>query len=178
MLSDRFDTAVDHLQQQAQARQTARNARDAFIVANWPVIDAAFAAMIANVTGVHPRLAVVSTLVTDVFTGHAFPTLDKTVTTVVSTLYGSPERVQFTPALESVDTNQFGVIRVDVAGFTPSIGNGGSPQGARFRSLLERGVILEGQDHASTSLKIDDHYEPLTAELLEGFLAALLVRTD
>jgi len=175
MLSDRFATALDQLQEKAADRQAARDERDAFIVANWPVLDTEFADMVVDVVGAHPRLAVVAALVTDTFTGHSFTTLDKTVTTVISTLYGTAERVVFTPALEFVDANQFGVIRVDVDGFTPSL-NGGI-QGARFKSLLDRGVIMEGQAHASLSYKSNDHYEPLTAQLLEDFLAALFVRT-
>jgi len=178
MLADRFRVVQQELQDDAAARAGERAARDAFIAAQFPVLDAAFNALVDEATGAHPRLAVVRTPVTDPFTNRGFASLDKTVTDVRSTLYGPLEQVRFTPGLESVDPEQFGIIRVATEGLTPKLGGGGG-QGAPLRAMLERGIVMRGREApGSLGVALGNEVRPLTAELLESFLAALFIRTE
>jgi hypothetical protein len=175
MLADRFVEAVDKLEADAAAVEEARAARDAFIEANFPALDQAFVNMVQAVTGTHSRLAVFMTPVIDTFTNRGFTSLTKTVVEIRSTLYGPIERVTFTPALEAVSPNQFGVIRVETEGTATQFG--ADEDAALFKSLLDRGVVMEGQETASLSVVSGETYEPLTAGVLEDFLARLFIRT-
>jgi hypothetical protein len=174
MLADRFAEAVDKLQADAAAQEEARAARDSFIEVNFPLLDQAFVAMVRAATGTHPRLAVSTTTVIDTFVNRAFTSLTKTVVEIRSTLYGPIERVTFTPALDAVAPTQFGVIRADAEGAAVV---GADEEAVLFKSLLERGVVMEGQEVASLSVLNGESYVPLTADLLENFLARLFIRT-
>ncbi|HYJ78716.1 MAG TPA: hypothetical protein VEW03_03865, partial [Longimicrobiaceae bacterium] len=147
-----------------------------FIPVQFPAMDAAFNGLVDAATGVHPRLSVVRTTLTDTFTNRGFASLNKTVTDVRSTLYGPLEQVRFTPALEAVDAGQFGIIRVETEGLTPRLPAGAGA--AAQRAMLERGIVMRGIDAPSLGVPADGEVQPLTAALLEGFLAALLIRTD
>src|SRR5262245_34650857 len=97
MLAEGFEEALQRLAEEAEARDQARAARDAFIEAQFPLLDAAFVQMAREATGIHPRLAVVAVPVVETFTGRGFTALSKTVVEVRSTLYGAVESVRFTP---------------------------------------------------------------------------------
>ncbi|MGH7393924.1 MAG: hypothetical protein ACREM3_31365 [Candidatus Rokuibacteriota bacterium] len=175
MLAERFEETLVRTQNEATERQQARSSRDDFIGVQFPRLDAAFVAMVRDVTGTHPRLAVVTTPVTETFTGRGFATLTRTVIEVRSTLYGAVEGVRFTPGLESIALDQFGVIKVGLDNLTPSfVANGTGPL---FRSMVDRGVLMRGATAAGLVVARDTGFEPLTSTLLEAFLTALFVRT-
>lgn len=174
MLATKFQETLAKLQADAVARQQALAQRDAFIQAQFPVLDAAFSAMVSRVCGSHPRLAVIKTAVTDTVTNHTFTTLSKTVIEVRSTLYGPLEVVTFTPALEAIAPDQFAVIRATTAGLTVT----GEGFASALKSLLDRGVLMRGKTSAGLVLAKGDGFEPLTDALLESFLAALFIRTS
>jgi hypothetical protein len=176
MLADQFQEVQQELQDDDAERAAARAARDAFIAAQFPAMNTAFNGLVDEATGVHPRLSVVRTPLTDTYTNRGFASLNKTVTDVRSTLYGPLEQVRFTPALESVDPGQFGVIRVETAGMEPRLPAG--PGAAAFRAILQRGIVMRGTDAASLGVPVEGAVQPLTDELLEDFLAALFIRTD
>lgn len=176
MLADRFTTELTRLQTRDTERLQARNARDTFIQAQFPVMDTAFSDLVTAATGQHVRLSVIRTTVTDTFTGHLFATLNKTVIELRSTLYGSIEKLRFTPALESVAVDQFGVIKVATEDLPVALG--ASDQLPLFQSMLDRGVLMRGRDAAHLVVARDNTFVELTGALLEDFLTALFVRTD
>lgn len=175
MLAERFRETLQRLGSVETERRAVRAARDQVIAARFPALDAAFVAMVRSVTGIHPRLAVVTTPTADTFTGRGFATLDRTIVEVRSTLYGAVEGVRFTPALEAVAQDQFGVIRVTLDNATAAFPANG--QGALLRSVLDRGVLMRGTDSASLVVATATGFEPLTPELLEAFLTGVFVRT-
>lgn len=175
MLAERFRETLQRLEGVEAERRATRAARDQFIAAHFPTLDAAFVGMVRSVTGIHPRLAVVTTPVTDIFTGRGFATLDRTVVEVRSTLYGSVQSARFTPGLEAVAPDQFGAIRVTLADATAAFPANG--QGALLRSILDRGVLMRGAEDASLVVATPTGFEPLAPELLEAFLTGVFVRT-
>lgn len=172
MLSDLFQQEETRLAQRAARVQAQRAARDAFIVAVFPVLDAAFAGLVDTTVGADPKLTVTHTPATDTFTNHTFVSLNKTITNVKSTLYGTAENVLFTPSLESIDADQFAVIRIttDLPGVaTEDLGSG-------FADMLRRGILMRGKTIASLVAPENGNFVTLTSDLLEGFLAALFIR--
>lgn len=176
MLAERFDEALEALAAAAAEREQARNERDEFIEEKFPELDAAFSNMVTAVTGNHPKLAVIKTVVTDTFTGRGFATLNKTVIDVRSTLYGPVEEVRFTPALESVDVDQFGVVRIATQGLRPSMGSGLAA--ALLESMLKRGILMRGSESAHLVVAEGERLEELVPQQLEDFLTALFIRTS
>ena len=175
MLADKFKTTFDALQAKAAKDQAARLDRDKVIQSKFPALDAAFSKLVDGATGSHPRLAVVKTPVTDTFTNRGFTTLDKTVIEIRSTLYGPLERVVCTPGLESVDPDQFGVIKV--AAHDVQAKPGGGESAIRAKSILERGVLMRGTTEAQLCIAIGSNYEPLSSQAIEDFLEGLFIRT-
>lgn len=176
MLAERFQELIEARAAEAEERQEARQARDAFIKLQFEALDQAFADLVVAVTGSHPRLSVVSTAVTEAIANRHFATLDKTVTEVHSTLYGTLEQVRFFPALEFVETDQFGAIRVTTEDVPAAFGTDG--QAALHKAMLKRGILMRGQASAHLVVKTQDGFAPLTADLLESFLARLFIRTE
>lgn len=172
MLSSLFQQEETRLALRAASVQAQRAARDAFIVAQFPVLDAAFAGLVDTTVGTDPKLTVTHTPATDTFTNHTFVSLNKTITNVQSTLYGTAENVLFTPSLESLDPDEFAVISIttdvpDVA--TESL----EPA---FADILRRGFLMRGKTSASLVAPDNGNFVTLTPNLLEGFLAALFIR--
>ena len=174
MLSDRFQQETARRASQTAATQQARNVRDAFIVAQWPLLDAAFAAMVDAAVGTEAHLLTTHAPATDHFTNHTFLSLNKTITTVQSTLNGAPEKVTFTPSLESKDADQFGVIRIATDGLPYSITS--DPGAQVFADMLQRGILMKGKTTSSLVVPDGSNFMALSKELLEGFLAALFIR--
>ena len=174
MLSDLFQQELARLASQSASVQQQRNARDAFIVAQFPLLDASFAAMVDSTLGLDSHLTVTHTPATDHFTDHSFTTLNKTITAVQSTLYGSPETVTFTPALQSLDAAQFGVISVTTDGLPNSIVT--DPGGPIFSTLLQRGIWMRGTSVGSLVVPNGSTFTAFNGGLLENFLGALFIR--
>lgn len=175
MLSDRFQGEMARMANQAAGTQQQRDARDAFIQTQFPFQDTAFANMVDGTIGKDSHLSVTRTQATDHFTNHSFATLNKTITAVQSTLYGMPEIVTFTPALESRDADQFGVIRITADGLPDSIV--ADPGSLIFAAMMKRGVLMRGKTTASLMVPDGSNFTPLNSGLLENFLVALFIRS-
>jgi hypothetical protein len=137
MLAERFTTAEAGMQQQAQEDADRRAARDEFIRVQYPLMNQRFATMVNAATGSHPRLQIARGVVTEVFSGRGFASLDNTQTEIRSTLYGPPEIVRFVSALESVVDGQFGVLRLTLENLKPRFKT--DAEGLLFQSLLTSG---------------------------------------
>ncbi|MBZ5523737.1 MAG: hypothetical protein LAP21_16005 [Acidobacteriia bacterium] len=174
MLSQQFQQETARRATQSAATQQARAARDAFIVVQWPLLDAAFAALVDSAVGTEAHLSITHTPATDNFTNHTFASLNKTITAVQSTLNGAPETVTFTPALESIDPDQFGVIRITTDGLPYSITT--DPGAQVFADMLKRGILMRGKTTSSLVAPDGSNFMTLNAELVEGLLAALFIR--
>jgi hypothetical protein len=175
MLSDLFQQELARLASQSASVQQQRNARDAFIVVQFPLLDASFAGTVDSTIGHDSHLTVTHIPATDHFTNHTFTTLNKTITAVQSTLYGSPETVTFTPALQSLDSAQFGVISVATDALPDSVvADSGEPL---FTALLQQGIWMRGSTVGSLVIPYGANFTAFSGELLENFLAALFIRS-
>ena len=174
MLSDRFQQETARRASQSAATQQKRADRDAFIVAQWTLLDTALASLVDSTVGAEGHLSITHTPATDTFTNHTFVSLNKTVTTVQSTLNGAPEKLTFTPSLESIDPDQFGVVRITTDGLPYSIT--ADPGAQVFADMLKRGILMRGKTTSSLVVPDGSNFLTLSGDLLEGFLAALFIR--
>jgi len=172
MLSALFQQEENRLALRAASVQAQRAARDAFIVAQFPLLDTAFASLVDTTVGTDPKLIVTHTPATDTFTNHTFATLNRTITNVRSTLYGTAENVLFTPSLESIDADEFAVIRITTD--LPDVAT--QNLDSAFADILRRGILMRGKTTASLVAPQNGNFVTLTSDLLEGFLAALFIR--
>lgn len=175
MLSDLFQQETARRAAQAALTQQARNDRDAFIVVQWPLMDTAFSNLVDSTVGTDSHLSVTHTPATDNFTNHTFVSLNKTITAVQSTLNGAPETVTFTPFLQSIATDQFGVIKITTDGLPDAIV--ADPGAQIFADMLSQGILMRGKTTSSLVAPDGGNFTNLTADLLQGFLAALFIRT-
>jgi hypothetical protein len=174
MLSDQFREEIARRAARKQSTHQQRAQRDAFIQTQWPLMDKAFADLVDATVGTEAHLSMTHTPATDNFTNHSFVTLDKTITAVRSTLNLSPETVTFTPFLETIEPDQFGVIRIQGDGLPYSIL---ADRGAAvFAGMLKRGILMRGKTQSSLVVPDGANFLDLNAELLEGFLSALFLR--
>jgi len=173
MLSALFQQELTRLAQHAANVQARRAVRDAFIQAQFPLLDTAFATMVDTTVGSEAHLTVTHTPATDTFTNHTFVSLNKTITNVQSILYGTPENVLFTPSLESIDPDEFAVIRITTDGL-PKVAT--ENLGPVFADMLRRGILMRGKTAASLVAPDQGNFIPLNADVLQGFLAALFIR--
>jgi hypothetical protein len=171
MLADLFQDVITSRNQANAATNEARAQRDAFIQLEFPVLDAAFAALVDTAVGVGPLLAVTHTAATDVVSNRTFVSLNKTITQVQSTLYGPAETVQFTPGLSFVYPNQFGVIAVTKDGGPDMSGD------PRVADVLNIGLVMSGTTKAAIVAPQGVNFTPVTAAFLQNLLAAMLIRT-
>lgn len=175
MLSDQFQQETARRALQAAATQKARNDRDAVIVVQWPLLDTAFAAMVDAAVGTEPHLTITHTPAVDNFTNHTFASLNKTITAVKSTLNGAPETVTFTPFLESIATDQFGVIKITTDGLPDSIV--ADPGAQIYADMMKRGILMKGKTKSSLVVPDGGNFLTLNKDIVEGLLAGLFIRT-
>jgi hypothetical protein len=174
MLSDLFQQETARRASQAADTQAKRAARDAFIVVQWPLLDAAFTSLVSSIVGTEGHLSITTAPATDHFTNHTFASLNKTITTVKSTLNGSAEQVTFTPFLESIDADQFGVIRITTDGLPDAIT--ADPGEQIFADMLTRGILMRGKTAGSLVVPDGSNFLTLNGDLLVRLLAALFIR--
>jgi len=82
--------------------------------------------------------------------------------------------VTFTPALQSLDAAQFGVISVTTDGLPNSIVT--DPGGPIFSTLLQRGIWMRGTSVGSLVVPNGSTFTAFNGGLLENFLGALFIR--
>jgi hypothetical protein len=174
MLSDLFQQETARRASQAADTQAKRAARDTFIAAQWPLLDAAFAALVDSSVGTEGHLSITHLPATDHFTNHSFGSLNKTITTVKATLNASAEHVTFTPFLESIAPDQFGVIRITTDGLPYAIT--ADPGEQIFADMLTRGILMRGKTAGSLVVPDGSNFLTLNGDLLVGLLAALFIR--
>jgi hypothetical protein len=176
MLADTFIEVLEARQEEAQAGQQARDERDDFIEQTFEQLDQQFSDLIDQATGVHALLAVVKSPVTETITNRNFATLDKTIIEVRSTLNAKLEIVRFTPALQFLHRDQFGVVEIETIDVPEPAGQEGAA--AEFKSM-KAGIVMRGQEAGSLvipSVDAGNGFEDLTAERLESFLETAFVR--
>lgn len=175
MLAERFDEVLKKRAEETAQQARSRATRDQFVKTKFGELDTAFASMVEAVIGNHSKLVLVKTLLTDTITTRTFPSLDKTVIELRSTLNGPVEKVVFTPALEFATEGQFGVIAVESEGIRIDLG--GDKQTPALKSILKRGLVMRGKKYASLGIEVGKQFKVLKEEVLEDFLARLFIRS-
>lgn len=176
MLATTFQAILDQREARNRERAEASAARDAFIAEQFPRLLTGFGTSLVAVTGQHARLAlnVIATPVT--YTDRGFASLDQARYELKSTLYDRDETIRFIPELESVHSNQFGVIRVETEGLGAVLTVAAADD--IHESLLEHGILMRGDTAAELAVKIGETTASLTDEDIEAFLTVLLVRSS
>jgi hypothetical protein len=155
------------------ARQAQRLERDAFIQAQFPLLNDRLIELVEEAVGLHSRLAVSTTPMVETVVGRSFATLDKSSVRVAATLNGVAQSVSFTPRLDFSQADQFGA--VDCA-----IDFGYQPRRARRDALAARllagGVQMIGKTSAHLMFQGSAGPVELAPGLLEAALVALLLR--
>jgi len=155
------------------ARAAERVARDAFIVAQFPLMNNLLASQIMAAVGSHSRLVVTSTVQTLVVSGRSFASLPQPVVNLVATVDTVPLTITFTPDLDFRFTDQFGRITC-AASFDAKLRR--SRAAAIARTLLDDGIQMRGTSSASLLILIDGAWVELSLSHLQDAFAALLLR--
>lgn len=157
----------------AAARAAERATRDAFIVAQFPVLNALLEELIRSAVGLHSRLIVTATPQTLAVTGRSFASLPQQIVNVAATIDTTTVNLTFTPTLEFRATDQFG--RIDcVADFDAALRR--SRAAAIAQSLLTDGIQMRGTTSAHLVISIAGAWTELSASHLEDASVALLLR--
>jgi hypothetical protein len=82
--------------------------------------------------------------------------------------------VTFTPFLESIDADQFGVIRITTDGLPDAIT--ADPGEQIFADMLTRGILMRGKTAGSLVVPDGSNFLTLNGDLLVRLLAALFIR--
>jgi hypothetical protein len=164
---------LDSQAARATARQADRLSRDAFIQAQFPVLNARLLELLTDAVGQHSRLAIATTPVVENVIGRSFTTLNETAVRVTATLEGAAQTVAFTPRLEFRGSDQFGAVdcTVDFA-FAPRR----SRRDAIAASLLAYGVQMIGTTSAHLMLTTAQGPVEAGVSAFESALVALLLR--
>lgn len=172
-LAVQLQSYLDSQAARAAARQAQRLSRDAFILAQFPVLNARLLELVTDAVGQHSQLSLATTPLVENVTGRSFATLNKTAIRVTAALGGAPQTVAFMPRLEFRAVDQFGAVdcTIDFA-YAPRR----SRRDAIAASLLAHGAQMSGA--TSAHLMLTSAGGPIEADVstLESALAALLLR--
>jgi hypothetical protein len=166
----------EHLEARAAleaARQAARAERDAFILVQFPLLNARLLELVAEAVGLHSRIAIGAVPTVEPVVGRSFTTLARTAVHVAATLDGVVRTVSLTPRLDFTEPDQFGAVDCSLD-FTYRARR--SRGDALAASLLAHGVQMKGSASAHLVLQAAAGPVELGAGLLESALAALLLR--
>jgi hypothetical protein len=154
-------------------RQAARLARDTFILAQFPLLNARLAGLVSEAVGLHSRLAVTHVAMVETVVGRTFAALPKNAVRVAAALDGVPRTVIFTPRLEFGAPGQFGAVdcTLDFA-YRPRR----SRADDLARRLLEGALRMSGTASAHLMLHAGGDPVELAPGHIESALAALLLR--
>lgn len=172
-LATQLESFVTAQQAKDAARQVERAARDAFIQAQFPLLNARLLELVASTVGLHSRLAITTLPLIETVTGRSFATLNKTAVTVTAQVGLAPASVSFTPRLDFRLPGQFGAIdcSIDFV-FRPRQ----SRAEQRAARLLANGVQMQGKTAAFLMVDEPGGRVELSAAFVESTLAALLLR--
>jgi hypothetical protein len=155
------------------ARQAQRLERDAFIQAQFPLLNARLIELIGEAVGLHSRLAVSTAPMVETVVGRSFESLNKTAVSVAATVEGTAQSVALTPRLDFREPDQFGALdcAIDFS-YRPRR----SRKDAVAAALLAGGVQMKGTTSAHLMLAARGAPVELSPALLEAAFAALLLR--
>lgn len=151
-------------QAKADARDAERAARDAFILAQFPLLGARFDTLLRTALGIDSRVTVTVVPLVHPVVGRSFPTLPVDTWVVRSLFNGAPQTVTFTPRLDFREPDQFGLIECAID-FASAPGHGRRDQIAQ--ALLRSGVQLRGKTVGNLQLPVAGSLRTLGAEDLE-----------
>jgi hypothetical protein len=155
------------------ARQAQRLERDAFIQAQFPVLNARLIELLGDAVGLHSRLAVSTTPMVETVVGRSFATLNKSSVRVAAALNGAAQSVSFTPRLDFSQAEQFGAVDCTVDfDYRPRR----SRKDALAAELLAGGVQMIGRTSAHLMFQGSGGPVELSPGLLEAALVAMLLR--
>jgi hypothetical protein len=155
------------------ARVLARAERDAFILAQFPLLNARLVDLVSEAVGLHSRLAITVVPMVETVVGRTFATLPKTAVRVAASLGAATQTVSFTPRLEFRAPGQFGAVdcTLDFA-YRPRR----SRADEIARRLLAPGVQMTGTASAHLMLETADGPIELSPGHIESALVAFLLR--
>jgi hypothetical protein len=172
-LAARLQDYLDARAARDAARQAARLERDAFIQAQFPLLNASLITMIEDAVGLHSRLAISTAPMVETVVARSFTTLNKTAVRVSATLTGGAQSVAFTPRLDFREPDQFGAVDCTVDfDYRPRR----SRKDAIAVQLLAGGVQMKGTSSAHLMFAAGGGPVELTPGLIESALGALLLR--
>ena len=172
-LAARLQDYLDANAARDAARQAARLERDAFILAQFPLLNARLLERITDAVGLHSRLAIATTPMVETVVARSFATLDKTAVRVTAALTGAPQSATFTPRLDFREPDQFGAVDCTIDfSYRPRRSRGD----AIAAQLLAVGVQMKGTSSAHLMFAAAGGALELSSGLLEAALVALLLR--
>jgi len=160
-------------QAKADARAAERAARDAFILAQFPLLCARFDQLLRTALGIDSRVAITVAPVTHAVVGRSFPTLTVDTWAVRASFNAVPQTVTFVPRLDFREPDQFGLIAC-TTDFATAPGRGRRDRTAR--QLLEGGIQMRGKTVADLLLTAPGGVRTLGAEDLEDTFTAWWLR--
>jgi hypothetical protein len=172
-LAARLDGYLTRRAQREAAATAARATRDAFIQAQFPLLNQRLIDLVTAAVGQHSRLTLAATALTETVTGRSFASLAKTALEVRADLDGGLQTIAFTPRLAFGDEAQFGVVACTASfAFTPRARNADRMAAL----LLAEKLQMRGTGVAALMLAAPDGFIEAGATLFEEALAALLLR--
>jgi len=172
-LAIRIEQHLQARQRRQAERDAARTARDAFVQAQFPLLNARLLEIVRDAVGTHSRLNVTAVAQTLNVIGRSFATLPQTVVTVAATVDAQPLSLRFEPLLEFRGADQFGRVEC-TADFEPRLRS--SRVADIARALLTAGVEMRGTSSGHLVFAPLGRPLELTADHIESALAELLLR--
>jgi len=170
-LATRIDPWLAERAARAAAVAAARLVRDAFIVAQFPLLQSRFESLLRAALGQHSGFALVVTPLNLLVSGRSFASLACSVHRVSASFSATPQTVSFSPALDFREVDQFGLIECSLDfDFSPRRADAGA------QALVARGVQLRGSSVASLLVQRGGAWRELTADDLEEAFASFWLR--
>lgn len=148
----------------AAARAAERIERDAFIVAQFPILCARFDELLRAALGLDARVTITVTPLIHTVQGRSFATLTVDTWAVRASFNAVAQTATFTPRLDFRELDQFGLIEC-VLDFDYAPARSRADRTAQ--ALLTRGIQLRGKTHASLLLPLGIGVSELRADDLE-----------
>jgi len=172
-LAIRIEEFLQARQQRDAARTAARAARDAFVQAQFPLLNARLEDLLRSAAGTHSRLSVDTTAQVLAVAGRTFNTLPQTIVTVAATLDTQTLGMRFEPVLDARTVDQFGRVQCTID-FERTLRR--SRAGAIARALLTDGIQMRGSTSSHLLIAPAGAWVELTASDLEVALAELMLQ--
>ena len=172
-LAERIAPTLAARAARAAALQAQRDRRDAFVLAQFALLQQQLDALLVAALGQHVLLTLTRSAQMLAVSGHSFAALAIGQWQVQARFNGAPQTVVFTPGLDFSGPDQFGRVRV-VADFDAQPPRGRA--GRVAQCLLDQGVVMAGASTGQLLLPMADGPVVLDADLLEAAFAAWWLR--